>query len=328
MNTLLNRQIQKFIGSLDTIPEELLPLFKAINEAYEDFEKDRTLIERSLDLSSKELMEVNNKLRKEVEVRKYAEEKQAELLDQVMKANEELTRFAYVMTHDLKSPLRGISTLAAWLKDDHSRELSEEAISKLNQINNRTQRMHNLIDGLLAYIRLISSPDKISAIDTNVIIQQTVESLELPENIQVCIKKQLPVIECARGKITQIFQHLIQNSIRFIDKQQGLIEINCIERPQYWEFSISDNGSGIDKKYYGKIFKMFQTLERWEISGSAGIGLPIVKKAVEILGGRIWVESNVGEGSIFYFTVPKNSRSYKLNTSFKNENSISETSIS
>ncbi|MBN2591043.1 MAG: PAS domain-containing protein [Sedimentisphaerales bacterium] len=418
MNTLLSRQIHKFLGNIDTIPKELLPLFDSISEAYEGFDKDRNLIERSLDLSSKELMDVNQKLRQEVEVRKQAEQsvlereiflsdilesiqdgisvlspdldiirvngamekyyahsiplegkkcyqayhmrekkcencpclraletgelemeevklvnkdevafdlelfafpildasgkptgvveyvrdisqrkeaerKQVSLLEQVMKSNEELTRLAYVMTHDLKTPLRGISTLTEWLKNDHSSEISKEAKTKLEQLDIRTQRMHSLIDGLLAYTRLISSPCKIDAININDLIQDVISSLDLPENIKINIKRELPVIKCEQNRMTQIFHHLIQNSARFIDKSAGLIEINFTERPKYWEFSISDNGPGIEKKYHDKIFKMFQTLERWEVSGYAGIGLSLVKKAVETHGGQIWIESNV-----------------------------------
>jgi|WetSurMetagenome_2_1015567.scaffolds.fasta_scaffold134177_2 two-component system, LuxR family, sensor kinase FixL len=430
MNPLLKRQVQKYFGDIEALPKELAPLLNAISDAYEGFEKDRDLIERSLDLSSDELREVNNRLRNEVEMRKRtelsvlererflsdifesiqdgisvlspnldiirvndamkkmyshmlplegqkcykayqnrdtkcdkcpsiraletgelemeevdlvnedgktgsmevfafpmldsggkpngvveyvrditkrkdAEQKQARLLDEVMKANEELTRFAYIMTHDLKSPLRGISTLTDWLKSDHYNEFSEDGRMKLDQLSTRTKRMHTLIDGLLAYTRLISSPEKICPINLNEIIQKAIESLQIPENIKVTVKQELPVIECERNKFIKIFQHLIQNAVLYMDKPQGLIEINYIDRPKYWEFCVSDNGPGIDQKYFDKIFKMFQTLERWEISGTSGVGLPLVKKAVEIHGGKIWVESVVGQGCNFYFTIPK-----------------------
>ena len=454
MNTLLSRQIQKFLGNIDTIPKELLPLLDSISETYEGFEKDRNLLERSLDLSSKELMDVNQKLRQEIEVRKIveqsvlerekflsdilesiqdgisvlspnldiirvnaameknyqhtmplkgkkcyqayhmsdkrcekcpslraletchlemeevkliqkdgvvsgdlevfafpmlddsgkptgvveyvrdvtqrkeAERKQASLLEQVMKANEELTRFAYVMTHDLKTPLRGISTLTTWLKNDNSEELSEDARTKLEQLDSRTQRMHNLIDGLLAYTRLISSYEKIETINLNELLQDVITHIDKPDSIKINIKKELPVIKCEKNRINQIFLHLIQNAIKFMDKADGRIEINFTERPKYWEFSLSDNGPGIEKQYHDKIFKMFQTLERWEIAGSAGIGLSIVKNAVEAHGGQIWIESDVGNGSIFYFTIPKNLNLYLLNAVSLNDDSAIETNIS
>ena len=113
-----------------------------------------------------------------------------------------------------------------------------------------------------------------------------------------------------------------------MDKSAGEIDINFVERPQYWEFSVSDNGPGIDSKYYDKIFKIFQTLERWEISGSAGIGLSLVKKAVELHGGKIWIESNMGHGSIFIFTIPKNINTSLLNSITSKDNTALDSNIS
>jgi len=115
----------------------------------------------------------------------------------------------------------------------------------------------------------------------------------------------LPTVECEQTRITQVFQNLLSNAIKYMDKPQGQIKIGCIEENGFWKFSIADNGPGIEEKYYEKIFQMFQTLLSRDEFESTGVGLTVVKKIVEMYGGKIWVESKVGEGSTFYFTLSK-----------------------
>jgi len=126
-----------------------------------------------------------------------------------------------------------------------------------------------------------------------------------PRNIAITTENQLPVIECEETHIIQVFQNLLSNAVKHIDKAQGQIRIGCVEEDGFWKFSVADNGPGIEEKYFEKIFQIFQTLSPRDDSESTGVGLTIIKKIVELYDGKIWVESTVGEGSTFFFTLPK-----------------------
>ncbi len=126
-----------------------------------------------------------------------------------------------------------------------------------------------------------------------------------PENITVTIGNELPVIECEATRITQVFQNLLSNAIKYMDKPQGQIRVGCVEEESCWKFSVTDNGPGIEEKYFERIFQMFQTLSPRDEVESTGVGLTVVKKIIEMYGGGIWVESVVGDGSTFFFTLPK-----------------------
>jgi signal transduction histidine kinase len=140
--------------------------------------------------------------------------------------------------------------------------------------------------------------------------QETLKLIDPPEHINVEITTSLPTITVERLYIFQIFQNLIDNAIKFMDKDKGFIQIRCQEEGNIWKFSVTDNGPGIDTKYHEKIFKMFQTLVPRDELESTGIGLAVVKKVVELYGGQIWIESEVGQGSTFHFTLSKELTSY------------------
>ena len=124
-------------------------------------------------------------------------------------------------------------------------------------------------------------------------------------NIDIIIKNKLPVVTGVPKFMRELFSHLITNAVKFMDKPYGWIEIGCVEDGDFWKFSVADNGSGIEEKYFERIFKIFQTLSLRDETENIGIGLPIVKKIVELYDGRVWVESKIGQGSTFLFTLPK-----------------------
>jgi len=126
-----------------------------------------------------------------------------------------------------------------------------------------------------------------------------------PENITVTIENELPVIECDETQIMQVFQNLLSNAIKYMDKPQGWLKVGCVEQDGFWKFSVADNGPGIEEKNFEKIFKIFQALPTSPMFEGTGVGLTITKKIVELYNGKIWVESKVGEGSTFFFTLPK-----------------------
>jgi signal transduction histidine kinase len=232
-------------------------------------------------------------------------ERQTELIVKIDNINKELKDFASIVSHDLKAPLRGIKSLATWILDDCSDKLGEQANEQMNLLLGRVERMYNLIDGVLQYSRAGRIEEKPVQVNLEDFIPEAIDMLVPPENISITFENTMPVIECAETHVMQLFQNLLSNAIKYMDKPQGRINIGCIEKDGFWKFSIADNGPGIEEKHFEKIFKMFQALSVSEDFEGTGVGLTIAKKIVELYGGNIWVESKIGKGSTFYFTLPK-----------------------
>lgn len=165
--------------------------------------------------------------------------------------------------------------------------------------------MDALIDGILEYSRIGRILGETTRIDLNGLLPEVVDMLAPPPHIHVRIATDLPIIDADRFRLTQVFQNLIGNAIKFMDKPEGHIAVDVEETGDYWTFRVSDNGPGIDKKYHEKIFQIFQTLVPRDMQENTGVGLALVKKIVEFHGGTVWVESAVGQGSTFFFTLPK-----------------------
>jgi two-component system sensor kinase FixL len=216
---------------------------------------------------------------------------------------EQLKEFAYIVSHDLKAPLRGVSQLATWLYQDYAESVDEEGKEKFDLLLGRVKRMDNLINGILQYSRAGRVLQEIEEIDLNRIVPEIIRDLAPPKHMKVEVDNSLPRIIAEPVKMEQIFQNLISNAIKFNDKKKGEIRIGCDEESGYYKFHVSDNGPGIEERYFEKIFKIFQTLEARDKRESTGVGLSVVQKIVEQQGGKIWVESKVGEGSTFYFTL-------------------------
>ena len=166
--------------------------------------------------------------------------------------------------------------------------------------------MKNFIDGILQYSRVTRVKENYVEINMDKLIKDVIELLAPPENINILVNTEMPIIKGEVIYIEQIYQNLISNAIKFMDKPQGEIVISSSSSDDFWEFSVSDNGAGIDEKYFNKIFMIFQTLQPRDKFESTGIGLSIVKKIVETSGGKIWLESKLNKGTTFYFTLPKN----------------------
>jgi len=220
-------------------------------------------------------------------------------------ANKELRSFAYIISHDLKSPLRAISRLAHWLVNDYALCFDEEAKKIADLLIGRVKRMDDLIDGILAYSRIGQIPTRREAIDLRQRLPEIIASLAPPPGITIHLAPDFPTLVGNPSEVQQIFSHLINNAIKFMDKPQGDIAVTWTDAGEMWQFSVEDNGPGIDPKYHVKIFQIFQTLRPRDEVESAGTGLAIVKKIVELSGGNIWVNSEKGQGSVFIFTLPK-----------------------
>jgi len=243
-------------------------------------------------------------IRAEITQRKLLEERNAEMVDELLAANRELTEFAYVVSHDLKAPLRGISSLASWLVTDYGDKLGDEGCHQLNLIASRVKRLSGLIDAILAYSRAGRDHADRLPVALEPLVRNTIDLLAPPPHVHIEIVGVLPELLIEPVKIQQVFQNLLSNAIDFMDKPAGLITVACAREAASWHFTVCDNGPGIPTRHFERIFQLFQTLASRDERERTGVGLALVKKIVEIEGGRIWVESIPGEGATFHFTLP------------------------
>ncbi|MFA5251399.1 MAG: PAS domain S-box protein [Phycisphaerae bacterium] len=236
---------------------------------------------------------------------KKTEQRQVQLLRQLEKTNQELISLVYTLSHDLKAPLRGISTLADWLSTDYADKLDDKGKEQMNLLVRRASRMHNLIDGISQYSKVGLAEKEKVVVNLNELVTEAIDAIAPPENITITVENELPTIECGHTRIMQVFQNLLSNAVKYMDKPKGQIKVGCVEKDGFWEFYVADNGPGIEEKYFEKIFQLFQTLAPRDEFESTGIGLTVAKKIVELYNGKIWVESEPGQGSTFFFTLPK-----------------------
>jgi len=258
------------------------------------------------------LLSVNKQLIKEIAERKKAEQTLEELneelegaVEKLTGANLELREFAYVTAHDLKAPLRAICILADWLSTDYGDKFDEEGKKQVTMLVSRTKRMSRHVDSILQLSEIGHVPGEEGKVDLNMLVREVIDSIAPPENIQITIENKLPVIVCSKVRVTQVFQNLLSNAVKYMNKPDGRIKIGCVDESSFWKFSVSDNGPGIEEQYFEKIFQIFQTLAPRDKAEGTGIGLSLVKKIVKKYGGTIWVQSETGQGSTFFFTLPK-----------------------
>lgn len=236
--------------------------------------------------------------------RKIVETRNKELLVKLERSNAELNEYAHVVSHDLKSPLRSIAALTSWIKTDNLEKFDEASIQNFDDIDITLETMDNLISNILEFSSLDRTLDnKKENVDLNDVVDELTKVLFVPDTISIEVLNPLPTIKGDRTKLQQLFQNLIGNSIKYNDKENGYVKIDVKEQPSYYEFSIKDNGIGIEKKHFNKIFKIFQALKKSK--NSSGIGLSIVKKIVDMYGGEVWLESELNKGTTFYFTLKK-----------------------
>lgn len=220
-------------------------------------------------------------------------------------ANQELNDFAYIVSHDLKAPLRGITQLAGWLADDYANAFDKDGKEQMDMLIGRTRRMHDMIEGILQYSRIGRITRRVNEVDLNALVNEIIEIISPSKSIQITIKNKLPNVYCDETAIYQVFQNLLDNAVKYLDKPEGRINVAAVSEDGNWRFCVSDNGPGIEERHRKKIFQMFQTLKPKDETGSTGIGLALVKKIVNNWDGSIRLESEVEAGSKFFFTMPK-----------------------
>lgn len=233
-----------------------------------------------------------------------ANERQIKLVKELETVNQELKEFAYIVSHDLKAPLRSIDALVQWITEDYGELFDESGREQLSLLIGRVRRMQSLIEGVLNYSRIGRVREEMEAINLNRLVSSVIDLLSPPEHISIHVVGRLPTVTGEKIRIQQIFQNLLSNAIKFMDKEMGVIQLSCGQEGELWHFQVSDNGPGIAEKDFERIFQIFQTLNSRDSFESTGVGLTLVKKIVELHDGQVWVTSQLGHGTVFHFTLP------------------------
>ena len=248
-------------------------------------------------------VEVTDQVRSRQEVERKAEELER-LARQLEASNRELDQFAYVASHDLKAPLRGIANLSSWIEEDLGDGATEDTREHLELLRGRVHRMDGLIDGILQYSRAGRVREMPEPVDVGELLRDVVDLLAPPAHLEVRIPDALPRLVTERLPLQQVLMNLIGNAVKYNSSPEPWVEVAARDLGGAFEFSVADNGPGIAPEYHDRIFGIFQTLQARDKVEGTGIGLSLVKKLVESRGGRIRVESAEGAGATFHFTWP------------------------
>jgi signal transduction histidine kinase len=241
-------------------------------------------------------------------------EKERAYVGELERSNQELDDFAYIASHDLKEPLRGLFNHASFLLEDYKHKIDDDGVRRLNRLGQLCQRMERLINDLMYFSRLGRADLAVQETDPNAVIveiEQMMESVLSERHARIVVPRALPQIVCDKIRVTEVFRNLITNAVKYNDKTERVVEIgflgsvNTKERLERNVFYVRDNGVGIDPEFHQEIFRIFKRLQNASDGQEAGtgVGLTFVKKIVERHGGRIWLESESGKGTVFYFSL-------------------------
>lgn len=227
---------------------------------------------------------------------------------QLEETNRELEQFAYVASHDLREPLRMVSSYMALLERRYGNVLDEQAHEFLAFAKDGAVRMDCLVRDLLDFSRIGRIADPLICNPVGTLVERAVDALQIAikeAGAEVKVQPNLPTILCSAGEIVRVFQNLIGNAVKFRSPERNpVVEVACRRQGETWQFSVADNGIGIEPIYYDRVFMIFQRLHTRDKYEGTGIGLAVCKKIIEGSGGRIWVEGKPGLGSTFFFTLP------------------------
>ncbi|WP_075344491.1 sensor histidine kinase [Tenacibaculum agarivorans] len=226
-----------------------------------------------------------------------------ELLHHLTVSNQELKDFAHVVSHDLKAPLRGMNALVTWLHEDLKQVVTDKDILlNFDLLIKKIDKMDHLINGILKYTGVDKVKRAQVKVDLNSVLQDVIENIHVPEHVNILIPNKLPYILGDKFRLHQLFQNLVSNAVKYANPEEGVVKIQYNTHKDFYEFTIQDNGIGIDEKYHKKIFEVFQTLD--DHHNSTGIGLAIVKKIVTLYKGEVWVTSKPKEHTTFHVKLP------------------------
>jgi PAS domain S-box-containing protein len=243
---------------------------------------------------------------RDISKEKQNEQQISNLISELTRSNAELEQFAYIASHDLQEPLRMVTSYLQLLKRRNTNKLDAESHDFIQFTIDGANRMKHLIEGLLAYSRVGSEKRSFHKVDISLVIDSTLNNLKvlIGEKKAKIVYENMPVIVGDKGQLSQLIQNLIGNSLKFSGKHDPEIKVTAENTPEHWLFQVQDNGIGIASKHKDRVFNIFERLHSREEYAGTGIGLAVCKKIVERHGGKIWIESELGEGTIFFFTIP------------------------
>ncbi|WP_321285738.1 HAMP domain-containing sensor histidine kinase [uncultured Sunxiuqinia sp.] len=316
----------------------------AVTGSYGNYEEQIAMLQRAMKISSEELFEANAKLREEGESQKkvianlstvvasfqknghgsvqilevenlndFIEKQSKEIVDisrqrealmkNLKQKNQVLSDYAHMVSHDLKSPLRNIDSLVNWIKEENESYVDDNCSQQFDLILRNLEKMDDLINGILRYSTIDDANSEVYDVNTHHLVYEIIEILDIPKHIKIEVDENLPVLRGDKFRLQQLFKNLLHNAIKSVDKPKGKVQVKVEDKSDYWEFCVSDNGKGIPKEYQNKIFQIFEKIENDQVA--TGIGLSIVKKIVDYYEGEIQVQSEVGQFTSFFFTIPK-----------------------
>ncbi len=344
MTPLLKRQIKKHLPVRLLHDKSMQNFLNAVTGSYGNYEEQIAMLQRAMKISSEELFEANAKLREEGESQKkvianlstvvasfqknghgsvqilevenlndFIEKQSKEIVDisrqrealmkNLKQKNQVLSDYAHMVSHDLKSPLRNIDSLVNWIKEENESYVDDNCSQQFDLILRNLEKMDDLINGILRYSTIDDANSEVYDVNTHHLVYEIIEILDIPKHIKIEVDENLPVLRGDKFRLQQLFKNLLHNAIKSVDKPKGKVQVKVEDKSDYWEFCVSDNGKGIPKEYQNKIFQIFEKIENDQVA--TGIGLSIVKKIVDYYEGEIQVQSEVGQFTSFFFTIPK-----------------------
>lgn len=225
--------------------------------------------------------------------------------DQLLQANKDLEQFAYLVSHDLKAPLKSIYSHVEMIQIKYHKDFDNDLQNMFGFVEEKTRTMDQLVTSILDYSHSGANKGQVVVCNVRELINDVLDNINVPSNVEIELPSNLPILKTNAVQLGQVFTNFIGNAIKYNDKEQGEIRITIKEsEPNYLRFEIHDNGMGISEKYLSKVFDVFETAHNTKRSDSTGVGLAIVKKLIKLYNGKVGVESKEGEGSIFWFTWP------------------------
>ncbi len=303
------RKLQKQLKEQNVLLQEEISSRLAVEEVLH--EKNQILQEEISTRCAieKTLQEQNLLLQKEIGNRQRVESALLKSNQELARSNAELEQFAYVASHDLQAPLATIASYAQLLEKRYQEQLDSQANKFIGNIVQGCTRMQALIDDLLEYSRVGRSQKPFKPTNCNQVLEQALANLQgvIRDTKAVVSYGELPVVNGDISQLVQLFQNLVGNAIKYRKNEPPDISISVCKQQDHWLFSVADNGIGMARQHQERIFQIFQRLHTQKEYSGTGIGLAICQKIVELHGGRIWVNSEPGQGSTFYFTLNENS---------------------
>ncbi|SNQ42899.1 sensor histidine kinase [Cellulophaga lytica] len=227
------------------------------------------------------------------------------LVKDLEEQNKSLNNYAHVVSHDLKSPMRNINTLMSWIVEEEKHKFTQDSINNCDLISQNLVKMDKLVSGILKHATIGNNEEAKSNVNISLLLKDIKSTIYIPKNVTIKVADNLPTLFLDKYRLEQLFMNLLTNAVKATEHlENGIVNVDVLEKPNYWQFSIKDNGKGIPQKYLNKIFEMFKKLDN-DVE-SNGIGLALVEKIVTFYGGKILVDSKEDEGTVFYFTIKKN----------------------